>query len=284
MMNAAKGLARSVWGLARNRLNDAFTEQVKKRTGLLPIDETQPQDVFVCGYPKSGNTWFQQMACAVVYGADVELSPDALINDLVPDVHFRKFYRRYGEKSFFKSHDLPRPAYRNVVYLLRDGRDAMVSFYHHLSAMSGSGAIDFYEMVKSGRGLPSKWHDNVAAYLANPHGARMIVIRYEDLKRDTLVQLRRFFEFVGIERSDAALTAAIGKTTFERMRLKEQRTGWETPGWPKDKPFIRRGVVGSFVDEMPAAVLEAFMVEAGSTLRATGYLDDAEPVGAKSQP
>lgn len=280
-MTAAKGLGRSVWGLARSRLDEALIEQVKKRTGLLPIAETQPQDVFVCGYPKSGNTWFQQMTCAVVYGADVELSPDALINDLVPDVHFRKFYRRYGERSFFKSHDLPRPAYRNVVYLLRDGRDAMVSFYHHLSAMSG--AVDFYDMVKSGRGLPSKWHDHVDAYLANPHGARMIVIRYEDLKRDTLAQLRRFCEFVGIERSDAALTNAIAKTSFERMRLKEQKTGWETPGWPKNKPFIRRGVVGSFVDEMPADVLEAFMVEARSTLQANGYLD-TEPVGAKSRP
>jgi hypothetical protein len=281
-MNAAKGLARSAWGLARSRLDEAFIELVKKRTGLLPIAETQPQDVFLCGYPKSGNTWFQQMTCAVIYGADVELSPDALINDLVPDVHFRKFYRRYGERSFFKSHDLPHPAYRNVVYLLRDGRDAMVSFYHHLSAMSGT--VDFNDMVRSGRGLPSKWHDHVNAYLANPHGARMIVIRYEDLKRDTLAQLRRFCEFVGIERSDAALTNAIAKTTFERMRLKEQKTGWETPGWPKDKPFIRRGVVGSFVDEMPADVLEAFMVDARATLTATGYLEERDPAGAKPRP
>jgi hypothetical protein len=269
MMNPAKALGRSVLGLARQRLDEALVEHVKKRTGLVPIGETQPQDVFVCGYPKSGNTWFQHMTAAVAYGADVELSPDTLLNDLVPDVHYRKFYRRYGEKSFFKSHDLPWPQYRNIVYLLRDGRDAMVSFFHHLSAVSGP--VDFYDMVKTGRGLPGKWHEHVEAYLNNPHGARMIVVRYEELKREPLTQLRRFCEFAGIERSEAVLSRAIEKTTFDRMRLKEQRSGWETPGWPKDKPFIRRGAVGSFVDEMPAKVLEAFMEEARHTLSTQGY-------------
>jgi hypothetical protein len=237
---------------------------------LHPITETQPQDVFVCGYPKSGNTWFQHMVAAVVYGADVELSPDALLNDLVPDIHFRKFYRRYGDTAYFKSHDLPQAAYRNVVYLLRDGRDAMVSYFHHLSATSGP--VDFYDMVKTGRGLPGKWHEHVEAYVANPFGARMILIRYEDLRRDTLGQLKRFCEFAGIERSERVLARALEKTTFEKMRQKEQRTGWETPWWPKDKPFIRRGAVGSFQDEMPSQVLDAFVNDAGATLKAQGYL------------
>jgi len=269
LIKAAKDFGTSALDLAKRRLDAAMLEQVKRRTGLIPIDETQPDDVFVCGYPKSGNTWFQHMTAAVVYGADIEHSPDTLLNDLVPDVHYRKFYRRYGEKSFFKSHDLPRPQYRNVVYLLRDGRDAMVSYFHHLSAISGP--VDFYEMVKTGRGLPGKWHEHVEAFLANPHGARMIVIRYEELKRDPLEQLRRFCEFSGIERSEAVLARAVEKTTFDKMRLKEQKTGWETPGWPKDKPFIRRGAVGSFVDEMPANVLKAFMEDARRTLSAHGY-------------
>jgi hypothetical protein len=269
MRDEVKGLRKALAGTARRYYDRALADRIKKLTGLLPIGETRADDVFICGYPKSGNTWFQHMVAAVVYGADVELAPDALLNDLVPDIHFRNYYRRYGEPCFFKTHHLPQREYRRVVYLLRDGRDAMVSYYHHLSAMSGN--VDFYEMVKSGRGLPGRWHEHVDAYLANPHGADMIVIRYEDLKSDTVGQLRRFCEFSRIARDDAALSRAAQKTTFETMRRKEERVGWETPGWPKDKPFVRRGAVGSFKDEMPPDVLAAFLVDAGRTLNAQGY-------------
>ncbi len=146
----------------------------------------------------------------------------------------------------------------------------MVSYYHHLAATGGQ--IDFAEMIKTGRGLfPGKWHEHVDSYLSNPFKSDLIIIRYEDLKRDTFAELRRFCSFAGIERDDALLHWAVQRASFESMRRKELRGGWETPGWPKDKPFVRRGKVGSFRDEMPADVLETFMRDAGPTLIAQGY-------------
>ena len=64
------------------------------------------------------------------------------------------------------------------------------------------------------------------------------------------------------------------RASFANMREKEQQSGWETPGWPKDKPFARRGKVGSYRDEMPPAVIEAFMRDARDTLVAHGYPKD----------
>jgi len=249
----------------------ALEPRIEAMTGLASIERTQPNDVFICGYPKSGNTWFQHMTAAVVYGTDVELAPDTLLNELVPDVHFKAYYRRFSDPAFFKSHHLPRPSYRRIVYLLRDGRDAMVSYYHHLTATTG--AVDFLTTVKNGEGLfPSKWHEHVDRYMDNPYQADMIVVRYEDLKRDPLGQLRRFCEFARIDRDEATLARAIAKTSFATMRSKEQKQGWETPGWPKDKPFVRRGEVGSYRDEMPPEVLQAFLQDAQRTLASQGYL------------
>jgi hypothetical protein len=270
MKEAVRVFGRKIEAAVRQRYVDALAQQIRKATGLVPIGETGVRDVFICGYPKSGNTWFQYMTACLVYGADVDLAPDMLFNDLVPDVHFRTYYRRYGETCYFKTHNLPDPAYRRIVYLLRDGRDVMVSYYHHLTAMQGP--IDFREMVMTGRGLPSRWQDHVGAYLDNPYGAQMIVIRYEDMKRDCVAQLRRFCEFAGLERSDETLTHVAAQTTFDRMSRKEQKSGWETAGWPKDKPFIRRGAIGSFKDEMPRDVLDAFTREAYQTLAAQGYV------------
>jgi len=242
---------------------------------LHPIWRTSPEDVFVVGYPKSGNTWFQHLVAGAVFGVDVGLAPAGLVPMLVPDVDRRQFYRRYGPVAFFKSHHLPRPEYRKVVYLLRDGRDAMVSYRHHLEALRGNGSIDFLRIVETGEGLfPCRWHDHVEAWERNPLGAEKLVIRYEDLKGDPVGELRRFCEFAGVGASDERLRTAVDNASFERMRDHEAEVAVHAnPKWPADRPFFRRGEVGSFREEMPPDVLAAFLRQAGGTLRAAGYAD-----------
>src|ERR1700736_1114533 len=175
----------------------AGQEEIDRRAGLSPIDQRDSQDIFIAGYPKSGNTWVQNLVAAVVFGVDPQLAPDNLIQDLVPDVHSCRYYRRYSTPTYFKTHDLPRPEYRRVIYLLRDGRDVMVSYYHHLRALNGDG-IDFQEIVRTGKHLtPSKWHEHVNAWRSNPFEAEMLTVKYEDLLENPIQELRRVCHFAG---------------------------------------------------------------------------------------
>src|SRR5437016_2347879 len=96
-------------------------ERIRALTGLIPIREFSEDDVFIVGYGKSGNTWFQNLASAVTYGVDPRYAPDTLIQELVPDVDYKHFYKRFKTPMFFKSHHLPNHDYKHVVYLLRDG-------------------------------------------------------------------------------------------------------------------------------------------------------------------
>lgn len=228
-------------------------------------------DIFVVGYPKSGNTWVQYLIAGVVFGVDTRFSPDPLIQDLVPDVNFKQFYKRYLSPMFFKTHDLPKPNYRKVIYLIRDGRDVMVSYFHHLTAIGGS--PDFLRLVSTGEGLfPCRWHEHVDSWTANPHGAQMLTISYESLKEDTVAQLQKICDFASLERERTFLERIARNSSFESMRNNEEKYGWLNPIWPRDKPFVRRGKVGSFKDEMPAAVLEIFMSLSAPTLRQFKYL------------
>jgi hypothetical protein len=228
-------------------------------------------DIFIAGYPKSGNTWLQNLMAAIVYGLEPDHLSDALILDLVPDVHFRRYYRRYGTPMYFKTHHLPRPEYRRVVHLLRDGRDVMVSYYHHLRALNGDG-IDFAQIVETGKHLsPSKWHEHVNAWRSNPFNADMVTLKYEDLLTSPVRELRRICDFAGIDRPDDLLETVSRKSSFKKMRAKEETSGWSNPAWPKDQFFVRRGVVGSYKDEMPAHVLSSFLSQAGETLRVCDY-------------
>jgi hypothetical protein len=56
------------------------------------------------------------------------------------------------------------------------------------------------------------------------------------------------------------------------MKVREKTLGWDPPHWPADLAFVRRGAVGSFRDEMPAAALARFLEQAGPTLKRQGYL------------
>ena len=237
------------------------------------MTECKEEDVFIVGYPKSGNTWFQELAAGTVYGLVPQYGPPTLVQDLVPDVHFRPHYRRYATPTFFKSHHLPRTEYRRVVYLLRDGRDAMVSYYHWFSARYGQ-ELDFLDMVRNGTNLfpdGCKWHQHVEAWLANPFEAQMLILKYEDLKANTVRELERFCAFLGIERERQFLEFMAAEATFDKMRAREARLS-KYSKMPPGKFFRRRGIVGGYRDEMPAAVLDAFRQEAAPTLRKTGYL------------
>ncbi len=236
---------------------------ITARTGLIPINKYDPQDVFIAGYPKSGNTWFQLITVGLLYGFNPELVPDSVIQDLVPDMHFKSFYRRYSTPMFFKTHNPPFPEYKKVVYLLRDGRDAVVSYYHHTRDLYRQ-EIDFVEFVEQYNIFSLKWHEHVNVWLSNPYKSEMLVIKYEDLKQNGLRTLE--------QRSKEHLQTVIHETDFEKMRDREKKLGWDDPNWPEDKPFIRRGVVGSYKDEFPKAALDKFLAQSGETLEKCGYL------------
>lgn len=246
---------------------------IGSRTGLTPITTHDPQDVFVVGYPKSGNTWYQNLVSGVMFGVNPLLAPDTLIQELAPDVHYKRYYKRFWTPMFFKSHRFPQEAYRRVIYLVRDGRDALVSYYHYRAAMTGV-EPDFARMVATGEGIMGRWHEHVEAWLANPYGAEMMLVRYEDLQQDTVTELERLCAFAGVERDRTWLEQVASAATFDKMRNKEKSGRYfrEDPDWPEDKLFNRRGVVGSYKDEMPPDILALFMRDAGNAMARLGYV------------
>lgn len=244
------------------------------RTDLMPINQFSDKDIFVVGYPKSGNTWFQNLITGIYFGIDPELAPDTLIQELVPDIHFKKQYRRFKTPMFFKTHNLPRPEYKRVIYLVRDGRDVMVSYYHYQMAIMNE-KIDFMAMVRDGKGLfPGKWHEHIQAWDANPYHAEKMIIKYENLKQDPLTILTQFCAFAQIERDQTFLQHVIDHAQFAKLQAKERdgRMFFANDMWPRNKDFFRRGIVGSYKDEMPLDVLDVFLQHANPMLREMGYV------------
>ena len=211
----------------------------------------------------------------------MEPVPEDLIQEIVPDVHTAKFYRRYDTRTLFRTHHLPRPQYRRVIHLVRDGRDAIVSYYHFCAAIEGQ-QPNFTHMISTDEGLfPCKWHEHTAAWLANPDDAKLMTLNYEALKEDTLAELRRLCDFAEGERDRQVLKNVARTCAFDAMREKEKRMGWANSIWPKDKspPRLRRIVEGRNASGRDGGIHE----EAGPTpIRGPALMLDTLPAAREA--
>lgn len=266
-------MIRAILRRIRDRLllsDSQYIHRTFPQLGLTTISDTSENDVFVAGYPKSGNTWMQHLLSGLQYGIETQYLPDRLAQILVPDVHQHRYFRRISDVTFFKTHDLPKPQYRRVIHLVRDGRDVMASYYAYNKNLGQS--VDLEKMIVEGEGLYlSTWQEHARQWLENPFGAEILQVRYEDLLDDTHLELQRICEFVGLERDKELISRVVEGCTFNEMQRKENTYGWSNPEWPRDKPFVRKGRAGAYLDDIPLELVGRFESEAAAYLQRFGY-------------
>ena len=131
------------------------------------------------------------------------------------------------------------PHYPRVIYIVRDPRDVAVSFYHH--NVKARNIPDDYPMASF---VPrfiagefdrkfGSWRDNVLSWtVLRKDDPGFLMLRYEDLKRDTANVLANVVAFLDrcsfrkIDSSPEALQRTIELSSPERMRaLEKQEAG-----------------------------------------------------------
>lgn len=107
-------------------------------------------DVFIIAHPRSGSTWLRTMLTNIMR-PDANSNPD-VFNRLIPSPSIRSI-RSIREvwplpsPRIRTSHSSYLPGLSGVVCLVRDGRGALVSYYHYVvhrqSRLKGSDASKF---------------------------------------------------------------------------------------------------------------------------------------------
>jgi len=198
----------------------------------------------IVSYPRSGRTWLRVMLH--------ELS----INPVFSHGAARKMLQ--GGPDAMR-HDIPHYLGNRVLFLLRDLRDVIVSYFHHcvrqkvwdgdLSGFIRHPIYGFERLMAFDLG----WLE------AHSQFRDFAVVRYEDLRQNTEIELRRVAGFLRCRIAGSqALSKVVAEQAFEQMKNREKsgelhtRYGKRfTSGSENDNErIVRRGVIGSHVDEM----------------------------------
>lgn len=213
-------------------------------------------DVFLVAYPKSGTTWLGFLIASALadrmnnrqsWGTISDFRqflPD--INSPFPSTRTLDEFGSLAAPRVFSTHTLFSRTFKRVIYLVRDPRDVMVSYYYHHRRSVLSFEIDVDEFVRHNDMYPGDWGEHVRGWLQDPNDSRL-VIRYEDLHARPEDTLERVFEFCGLEVSDEQLRAYIRKGSFDNMRRLEET---KHPGNVRAIRFVRQGKVADWRNEL----------------------------------
>ena len=246
-----------------------------------------PDDRFLVSYPRSGNTWTRFLIANLLF-PDLEVS-FLNIDHLIPDVINinRRELAKIPRPRLIKSHEYFDPRYKKVIYIVRDPRDVVISYYYFLlkqGFIKDSDSLEtFVQRFVDGDVDPefASWNENVLSWV----GIRMgrpgfLLLRYEDLKAKPTHELAKAAEFLGIQRTSESLTRAANLSSVERMRELEARDENEwigTRAKRKDVRFVRTALAGgwrsSLSDNDVAKIENAW----GPLMKTLGYQLVTEP-------
>jgi len=192
-----------------------------------------------------------------------------------------------GGGRLIQTHQLWRREYKKAILLVRDVRDIVLSDYAWDESLDLAKYLDISDFdgylepwLKGATQTPGagSWQDHVYSWLDSPLASNgdLLVIRFEDMRRNTEEALVRMVEFLGAPVDRAVIRDAISNNSVERMRAKEDASKKYDPQRMNRKSdeehrFIRKGSVGGWRERLTDAQIKLIEQYAGPALARLGY-------------
>lgn len=228
----------------------------------------QVVDAFLISYPKCGRTWLRALLGKYVLGEDGQGDPLEILRLTQANPGFCTLeisHDDHPHQKHVEKISANKRAYagKKVIFLVRDPRDALVSYYFQYTRRGDKyrandegfdGSLSDFIRHEIG-GLPNlvTFYNVWAANREVP--ADFLLVTYEDLKTDVRKALRDIVAFLDWPVRDAAcIDEVVAFGSFDNMRKLEETDALENvrlkaPDDRHPESFkVRRGRVGGYTD------------------------------------
>jgi hypothetical protein len=254
------------------------------------------KDVLFASFERSGNTWLRFVLMEILTKDNAGFLN---VNQILPEMGTHRESKPVLPNGgrVIKTHEQYRSEYKRAIYLMRDLRDVMLSNWARDKEMgfsqyfdNGQGMDGYIESFVKGKVTRfGSWQAHVDSWLNCPlaKNGNLLVVRYEDLRRDTETGLLEMLEFLGIPADRERVRLAVENNSLRAMREKEDlaKTSGATLGKGtllrkhrldrEDARFVRTGSVGGWRAKLSEAQIAMVSKYAGEALVRAGYPADA---------
>ncbi|XP_075833688.1 sulfotransferase 2B1-like isoform X1 [Microtus pennsylvanicus] len=225
----------------------------------------QDKDVLLVTFPKSGTTWMQQVLSLIFCEGHlwpIHHLPNWARVPWIEQVSFSQlvYELRSSWPRLFTSHlsaKVLAPALMKskvkVVYVARNPKDTLVSFYH-FHRIAGfmpdpSSFEDFVDEFLEGTGFFGSWFDHVKGWLGLQKDLNLLFVTYEELHQEPRRTIQKLSEFLERplrpEEEDVILQHCSFSFMSQSNMVNYSLLSNEIMDQRKGK-FLRKGVVGDW--------------------------------------
>ena len=222
--------------------------------------------IWLASYPRSGNTFFR-LLLNHAYGVGSYSIYNRDRRGPVGDIIGHQLMDRSLEQMavdpkphFVKTHEVAGEDHYPAIALVRDGRDALVSYAHFILAYERAGDPSdplayrqtLHDLIAHDASFGG-WSANVLSWADRP---ATTLVKFEDLVRDPLPTLERARADIGQAVSGPGDSRRVPSFAELREQIPQ---------------FFRRGQVGAWQVELPEDLHELFWRRHGSAMDRFGY-------------
>jgi hypothetical protein len=202
----------------------------------------RPGDVWIDTYQKTGTTWTTYMV-TLIQGHPVpsglleamnrcpwpevgvgilSISPDALEQSAASTTFPRCFKSHWPRADFMAEI----PSTSRIIYVLRDAESVAVSFWEHIFNQYGLYYLkegdmtwdQYFEKWFHGDFQNGGYLEHVASWWKVRDNKNVLILNYDDMRKDVPGTIRRIANFIDIHLDDARLAEIVYATSKKAMR------------------------------------------------------------------